>query len=452
MQLENKINIIKHTNSFCPVCLAFIEAKITENEDKVYLESYCPQHGSFRRQHKWDDLYYYNTMNELTKHNIKRYPTGLFIDTNFNCNQNCNFCFAEANERDERAPAISEILSKAENFKGSYIYLAGGEPTLREDLPEIIRKLKQRKFIVILATNGKKLVDEGYVKELKKAGLDIVQLQFDTLDDAQYEFIRNERLAGLKLKVIANLKKAGIFVYLWVPLIKGLNDDQIKGIIEFSARNSSVIKIVFFAPMWLEGRLREHPSITAGEIIGAICKEYGIGKDEFADYVLFDYYLSQLYQLLTGLPFFKFQPCTLSYLFLYLNKSVLPFSRVVDLKRVNTHLAAVYQLLSQRGLANKFRNLFKLHAAFFIKEFLLNKQARPLTFRLLRSLLASVIFKSQLTFKDSFSFQVRVEELFNRQNTDFDMLKHCNLYAYFEDELMPFCQREIVRKKASLCQ
>lgn len=438
---------LKNNKSFCPVCLDIVESNVIERNGSIYLDIYCPKHGKFENLHKWDDPKYYEAMNRLETEDIDRYPTGLLIDTNFDCNQNCNFCYAQANERKEANQTLSEIMKKVNGFRGIHIMLAGGEPTLREDLPVIIQELKKRKFIVTLATNGKKLVEKAYVNKLKDAGLDTVQLQFDTMDDSQYEFIRKEKLTDLKLKVVDNLKEVNISIYLWVPLIKGINDNQIKNIISFAAQNSSVIKIVFFVPMWLEGRIIEHNSITTKEIIKILQNEYNMNEDAFIDYAKFDFYTSLLYQRLTKRPFFKYQPCTVSYYFFYINKSIVPLSDILNLKKFNYFLEYSYQLFTQKVTLRRFNYFFRIFYHFFMQEVLLNKKVRPFIFVLLRTLFFHTLFRFPPMIKDNYSFQIRIEGLFDRYNSDFRMLKHCNLYVHFKDEFIPFCQREIARKK-----
>lgn len=231
---------------------------------------------------------------------------------------------------------------------------------MREDLPEIILELKRRKFIITLASNGKKLVDKVYVKRLKIPVWINVQLQFDTLDDLQCELIRKERLTALKLQVIENLKEAGISVHLWVPLIKGINDNQIKAIVDFAARNTSVIKIVFLFRCGPEGRTAEHESLTAEEIIRVLQTECKLDEDAFMDYVRFDLYSSLFYQRLTNTPFLKYQTCTVSYYFFYLKNSLVPLSELIDIKQYNQFLESACRSLNGKKGFKKIYYLFRV--------------------------------------------------------------------------------------------
>ena len=72
------------------------------------------------------------------------------------------------------------------------LQLSGGEPTVRDDLPEIVAYAKQAgcKYVQ-LNSNGLRLAeDEAFVKRLADAGLSFVFMQFDGVDDAVYEKLR----------------------------------------------------------------------------------------------------------------------------------------------------------------------------------------------------------------------------------------------------------------------
>ena len=80
---------------------------------------------------------------------------------------------------------IKKILIKLKNFtrnkgeKGKHIItLGGGEPTLREDLEEIIHIAKSLNFTVRIVTNGV-LINEKRAESLRKSGLRFIQVSLD---------------------------------------------------------------------------------------------------------------------------------------------------------------------------------------------------------------------------------------------------------------------------------
>ena len=67
---------------------------------------------------------------------------------------------------------------------GCNVQLSGGEPTVRDDLPAIIRMARERGFgLLQVNSNGLRLgLEAGYARKLREAGLDSVYLQWDSPD------------------------------------------------------------------------------------------------------------------------------------------------------------------------------------------------------------------------------------------------------------------------------
>ena len=76
------------------------------------------------------------------------------------------------------------------------LQLSGGEPTVRDDLSDVIALGKAKGFPYLqLNTNGLRLAAQGdYAAQLKDAGLDCVFLQFDAVEDAAYTALRGRPL------------------------------------------------------------------------------------------------------------------------------------------------------------------------------------------------------------------------------------------------------------------
>jgi hypothetical protein len=78
------------------------------------------------------------------------------------------------------------ILDKAWQAGIPHVVFTGGEPTLREDLPELIRYAEQLGQVSGLLTDGRKLGDPDYLNEILQTGLDhiMLNLQPDNLNVA----------------------------------------------------------------------------------------------------------------------------------------------------------------------------------------------------------------------------------------------------------------------------
>jgi len=131
------------------------------------------------------------------------------------CNYRCNYCLPDGYQcKDKTQPlSVEEIQTFISVFakKGiKKVRITGGEPSLRKDLPEIIRVIKQTEGIdtVALTTNGYKL--EQRIESWVDAGLDSLNLSIDSLQPELFKTITGhdrlpEIMSGLKKALSLNL-------------------------------------------------------------------------------------------------------------------------------------------------------------------------------------------------------------------------------------------------------
>lgn len=303
-KMNNSREILFKTESLCPICLKKVSAERVKIGDKVYLEKFCSEHGHFSCI-IWDGAPY---MEDWVRDKIPTKPKKAFteidkgcpfdcglcndhrqhtctalLEVTERCNLRCAFCFASS-EKDNTKQDIS--LEKIKFWYkrlleagGPYnIQLSGGEPTVREDLPDIIKMGKEMGFHFIqLNTNGIKLADEKYCEALKESGLDSVFLQFDGVNDKVYEKLRGKKLLDIKIKAIENCNKFNIGVVLVPTLVREINLDAIGEIINFAINNIPTVRGVHFQPVSYFGRILEMPDnnnrITIPEVIREIEKQ-----------------------------------------------------------------------------------------------------------------------------------------------------------------------------------
>lgn len=154
------------------------------------------------------------------------------------CNFRCTYCMPkEIFGKDfvfmprEQLLSFEEIERIAKIYVGlgvRKIRLTGGEPLLRRDLPNLIKKLTEIDGLedIGLTTNGSLL---GHMAErLKEAGLQRVNVSLDALDEELFQSIND---SGVKpervLKGIGKAKEAGLEVKVNMVVKKGMNDKEI---------------------------------------------------------------------------------------------------------------------------------------------------------------------------------------------------------------------------------
>jgi radical SAM protein with 4Fe4S-binding SPASM domain len=107
------------------------------------------------------------------------------IALTYRCQNKCLFCYAESPNRGEKIAEMSTAEVKRvidrifDEAHCPTVSFTGGEPTLREDLPELIAYGKGKSMRVNLITNGLRCADAAYVEGLKAAGLDSAQVSLE---------------------------------------------------------------------------------------------------------------------------------------------------------------------------------------------------------------------------------------------------------------------------------
>ena len=275
---------IGKTSSVCPVCLARIPAVKTVGEDgNIYLEKKCWEHGSFKTLIWEGDLESYigwaagDSNAPVTPVRAREAERGcpndcglcqnherdgccVLLELTNRCNLSCPVCFASAGEQTPHDLSVEEIGKQYDllmEHGGPFnIQLSGDEPTLREDLDKIIALGKEKGFTFFqLNTNGVRIAEEvGYAEHLAKAGVSVVFLQFDGLDDEIYQTLRGAALTGTKLRAIENCKAAGLPVVLVPTVAPGVNDHALGDILRFALAHAPHVRGVHIQPISYFGR------------------------------------------------------------------------------------------------------------------------------------------------------------------------------------------------------
>jgi molybdenum cofactor biosynthesis enzyme MoaA len=157
----------------------------------------------------------------------------LFADITHRCNMACANCYIPVRDLpDLPIDWLYAILKRLP--RRTRIRLVGAEPTMREDLPEIIARVRSLGHIPTILTNGLKLGRRSYVDRLRAAGLRTVYLSLNGgLRDDLYEEIDGAACAARKLKALENTLAARMNVTVGMILIPGLNDDHLPEFLDF---------------------------------------------------------------------------------------------------------------------------------------------------------------------------------------------------------------------------
>ncbi|MEA2734174.1 MAG: 7,8-dihydro-6-hydroxymethylpterin dimethyltransferase [Humisphaera sp.] len=273
------------TNSLCATCLRKVEAKVVIQDDCVYLHKWCPEHR-FQKVLISTDVEYF----KLSRQSIKPgqmpkkfntpikygcpYDCGLcpdheqhscltLIEVTDGCNLSCPICYSDSSPRrmsSHRSLEQIEFMMDccvANEGEPDVVQISGGEPTIHPQFFEILDAAKRRPIKHLMVnTNGIKIAaDDGtFARRLKDymPGFELY-LQFDSLRSRPLVELRGEDLRGVRERALARLNEHNISTTLVVTLKKGLNDNEIGGIIDFALKQRCV-RGVTFQPIQHAGR------------------------------------------------------------------------------------------------------------------------------------------------------------------------------------------------------
>ncbi len=293
---------MKHqdTSSLCPVCLERIPAQRVARGEAVYLEKRCPDHGSFESL-IWNgapDMAGWHrpkipTHPTVVGHEADRgcpFDCGLcpehlqrsctvILEVTQRCDLGCLVCYADARPKGEEPP-VDVVAGWYRHLRksgvGCNIQLSGGEPTLRDDLPQLVEMGRRAGFgFIQINTNGLRLAREpGYAGTLKAAGVASLFLQFDGVDDEAYRSLRGRGLWSEKRAAVEACNRAGLGVVLVPTLVPGRNSHAVGDILRFALAHYPTVRGVHFQPVSYFGRHPGEPAerdrLTLPELMQAI--------------------------------------------------------------------------------------------------------------------------------------------------------------------------------------
>ncbi|MDR2707261.1 MAG: radical SAM protein [Nitrososphaerota archaeon] len=471
------MNNIKTTRSICPECLKALDAVIYEEDGKVFIKKTCPEHGSFNELY-WSDYNHYMRAEKLrftgegisnphteTKDGCpldcgicpqhKSHTALAIIDVTNRCNLTCPVCFANATSAGYvYEPTKEQIYGMLENLRANKpvpataLQFSGGEPTIRKELPDFIRKAKELGFShVEVNTNGLRISQSvEYAKELKDAGASTIYLQFDGLTSDVYKFIRGIDLLDIKMKAIENLRKAGLSsVVLVVTLVKGVNDNQLGDIINFAAKNFDVIRCINVQPVSLCGRLpqqdREKMRITITDFMKNV-EEQTNGVIKASDFYPVPTVapIAKAVGALKDRRYIEFTShphCGMATYLLIEEGKITPITQLANVDKFVATMTKVYELASK---GSKTEAKLRLAGAMryvkfgFLRKYVLGVLTKG-DYKALGDLQRKSLLLSSMHFMDPYNF-------------DLERVEQCLIhYAVPDGRIIPFCTMNSIHRQ-----
>jgi cyclic pyranopterin phosphate synthase len=155
------------------------------------------------------------------------------------------------------------------------IRLTGGEPTMRRDLPVLIKKLSSIQGIkdIGMTTNGFLLKE--FAEELHKSGLKRINVSLDSLNPAKFNLMTRRNFFDKVIEGLEEVEKYPIRpIKINVVLIRGINDNEIMGFAELARAKPYIVRFIEFMPIGADDNWSNDKVITTQKIIDTIEKKY----------------------------------------------------------------------------------------------------------------------------------------------------------------------------------
>jgi hypothetical protein len=294
------------TSSVCSDCLRPVEAKILFKENNVYMDKWCPAHGT-ERVLMSDDVDYYRLCREVyvkppempERFNTAMqygcpYDCGLcpdhmqhscvsVVEITQRCNLSCPVCYAESSPSHGRHATLAEVIAMldtvvANEGEPDVVQISGGEPTIHPDFFAILDAVRERPIRhLMINTNGLRIAQEPeFAARLSeyKPGLEIY-LQFDSLYDSALQNLRGANLAAIHQTALKHLDAHNISTTLVMTVKRGVNDEEIGAVIQH-ALQWQCVRGVTLQPVQDAGRVEDFSKqhrLTVSEIRRRIAEQ-----------------------------------------------------------------------------------------------------------------------------------------------------------------------------------
>src|SRR5882724_6214032 len=233
-------------------------------------------------------------------------PYALLAEITYRCPLHCPYCSNPAQTRNNQELATDEwtrVIREAAVLGVLQIGFSGGEPLARRDLPDLVRTAREANLYTNLITSGISL-DDDRLGVLREAGLDSVQLSFQSDNTDLAGEIAGARAHQRKLDAAAKLRAAGIPLSLNF-VIHRRNIDRLPQMIDLAeslqAERVELANVQFYGWAFLNraALLPTREQVVRAREIATAAKARLTGKMDIF-YVLPDYYETRPKPCLNG--------------------------------------------------------------------------------------------------------------------------------------------------------
>ena len=198
------------------------------------------------------------------------------------CNLRCDYCMPEQDYAwlpREDLLRFEEIGRLADVFGAlgvDRIRLTGGEPLVRQDLPELMKILAGKPWLRDLSMTSNGVLLEEHASALCQAGLDRLNVSLDTLEPERFQKLARFDELPRVLRGIDAAARAG-FASLKIDsvVMRGVNDDELAPLIDRAKAWGAEIRFIEYMDVGGATRWSRERVVSRAEMLRAIGQSHG---------------------------------------------------------------------------------------------------------------------------------------------------------------------------------
>ncbi len=212
-----------------------------------------------------------------------RIHTSLRLSVTDRCNIRCTYCMPETNPKFfareelltfEELERVASLLVQRCGIRD--IRITGGEPLVRKNLSELVAKLAGIPELkdLSLTTNGLLLRD--HAEDLKRAGLQRLNISLDTLSGDTFKKITRREGLEQTLEGIEQAVKVGFSsIKLNALAIKGITEKEICRLVQYASAHGLTIRFIEYMPLDTDRAWQRENVLDGDQILSILKAKFG---------------------------------------------------------------------------------------------------------------------------------------------------------------------------------
>jgi len=259
------------TRSTCPVCRRLTQARTVGRGGKIFLQTFCADHGLTEALVYDDEAFYLAAQDFCKPGTMQRLYAGRItsgcpedcgfcpdheqhicmpiIEITDHCDMACPVCLVRTDgtyhmELDDLKAMVDRLLLAEGQIQ--VLSLSGGEPTMHPRYGEILEYLTSLEDVVrvSVSTNGLRLARDPELLALHKELDVVVSLQFDGFTPTTYERLRGRGdVAAVKRELLDRLVAEDMAASLTVTAARGVNEHEFPALVQYFLQSDNLLSI-----------------------------------------------------------------------------------------------------------------------------------------------------------------------------------------------------------------